>query len=92
VAIDLIARPSGSESPGQEQQGCLSVVCDAPAPAIKSIAISGAMIRASLEDGTFMEIGELTDSMRLDVERCAICIVIEMNGDAVVASRQVDFR
>jgi hypothetical protein len=50
------------------------------------------MIRASLEDGTFMEIGELTDSMRLDVERCAICIVIEMNGDAVVASRQVDFR
>jgi hypothetical protein len=50
------------------------------------------MVRASLEDGTFMEIGELTDSMRLDVERCEICIVIEMDGDAVVASRQVDFR
>jgi hypothetical protein len=90
VAIDLIARPYDSED--GDPKGCLSIVCDAPAPAIKSIATSGAMVRASLEDGTFMEIGELTDSMRLDVERCAICIVIEMDGDAVVASRQVDFR
>jgi hypothetical protein len=83
MAMDLIARPSDK---------CLSLVYDAPAPSINSIAISGADIRASLEDGTVMVIGELTDSMRLDVERCSICIVIEMNGDTVVASRQVDFR
>jgi hypothetical protein len=83
MAIDLVARPS---------DGCLSVVCDAPAPAIEAISMSGNSIRALLGDGAVMEIGELTDSMRLDAGRCNICIVIEMNGDSVIGSRRVNFR
>jgi hypothetical protein len=83
MAIDVIARPADK---------CMSLVCDAPAPAITSVAMIGATIRASLEDGSIMDIGELTDSMRLDVERCSICVVTEMDGNAVVAFRQVDFQ
>lgn len=81
MAIDVIA--SGN---------CMSLVCDAPAPLISSVVLIGATIRASMEDGSIVDIGDLTDSMRLDVEECTICVVTEMNGDAVIGSRQVDFQ
>ncbi|NTF17470.1 hypothetical protein G6L37_03485 [Agrobacterium rubi] len=82
MAIDVIVRPTG---------GCISIVCDRLDVTIRSVAIRGSTIHATLSDGMVMEIGNLADSMKADAGRCSICIVIEMDGDTVIGSRKVDF-
>jgi hypothetical protein len=82
MAIDVIARPADR---------VLLIVCDTGSLAITSVAMRGSTILAVLEDGGVMDIGDLSESMRLDAGRCRICIVIEMDGDTVIGSRRVDF-
>lgn len=82
MAIDVIVRPEGS---------CISIVSDRLKTPITSVAIIGSTIRADLEDGTVMPLGELTEDMRLDAGRCTLCFVIEMEGYTAIGSRRVDF-
>lgn len=82
MAIDVIVRPSDR---------CLSIVCDRLPATIISVAMIGSTIRTFLSDGSVMDLGELTEDMRLDAGRCSICIVIEMDGYAAIGSRRVGF-
>ena len=82
MAIDVIVRPSDR---------CVSIVCDRLSSMIISVAIAGSTIRAFLADGSVMDLGELTEDMRLDAGRCSICIVIEMDGYTAIGSRRVYF-
>lgn len=81
MAIDVIVRPSDQ---------CVSIVCDRLHSTIISVAIHGSTIRAVLEDGSVMEIGDLTDDMRLDAGQCSTCTVIEMDGYTAIGSRRVE--
>lgn len=81
MAVDIIIRPEGR---------CITLAFDVDMKPISALLIGGPTVRARFEDGEYMDFGPLTEAMRLDAEKCSICVVAKLDGDKIEYSHKVD--